>query len=133
MNINTIRHIKTFTQLPISPMFTPKANDEFTRYIVWSPNQEKFIGEFSFWNDGKITDIFFANTIKGKKSIADTLLSIKNFVINEAKKRNLDKVRVQIPSQTKKELAKTERLLSKLGTLLKKEDISKTDFITLTN
>lgn len=125
------RCVKNLTQLPISPMFIPKAKDEYTRYIIWNKKRDNLVGEFSFWNDGKITDIFFNSTIRGKKTISDAILSVKNFVIKEAQKRNLDKVKIQISANDKKELARTKSILKKLGEVLQEGNKSQDNFTVL--
>ena len=56
---------------------------------------------------------------------------MKNFVIQEAQKRNLDKVKIQISANDKKELARTKSILKKLGEVLQEGNKSQDNFAVL--
>jgi len=112
------RCAKNFNPVKIIPMFQAKESDEFSRYIVLDRKSDGFIGQFNFWKDGKITDLKFVENIKRKKTIADAILSIRNFVIKKGKEENLDSIDFKFPIPDKRDKTHLKRLCENLGAIL---------------
>ena len=80
------RCIKNFTPLRIVPKHTD-GNEE--RFFIFD-GKNNAVGSFCFSPEGCLHSLELAQSIQRRKTAADAILSIRNFIIEKAKERNLD-------------------------------------------
>ena len=88
-NIN--RCIKNFTRLPIVQMHA--GND--SRFFIFDKNNT-LIGAFKFDGNGLLSNLSLASSVQRKKTAADAILSIKEFIIQKAKDMKLKTIHFSI-------------------------------------
>ena len=112
--INIIRRVTKFEPLPIVPMHS-KNN---TRYFVFD-KKDALIGAFNFSSDGALSEVRLDESIKRTKKGAAALLSIRDFVIEQARKVGIPEIRFTI-SLKKRDTDNLRRLCGKFHVTEKK-------------
>ena len=103
--VNIARCIKNHKPLSIIPMFT----DNNTRYFIFD-RQNRLFGAFKFDESGALSGIKFEPN--RRKTAADALLTMKDFILKKAKAKGADFVDITILT-SKKNAPKIKRLFSK--------------------
>lgn len=96
LGVNIIRRVNKFEHLPIIPMFS----NNNTRYFIFD-KKNTMIGAFNFTSDGQLSDVKLADSIKRTKKSAAALLSIRDFIIDKAKKSGIKEISFSIPDTLK--------------------------------
>lgn len=85
------RYEKNFKPMTIRPCKDFSSNSQVYNILN---DQNVYIGQFSYsknaHNSALISDLDFATNLRGTKDSANALISMKNFVLEKAKKENLD-------------------------------------------
>ena len=84
---NISRCVKNFTRLPIVQMHTGSDS----RFFVFD-KKNTLIGAFNFDESGILSDLSLSRSVRGKKTAANAILSIKDFLINRAKEMKLKSI-----------------------------------------
>ena len=114
LGVNIIRRVNKFEHLPIIPMFS----NNNTRYFIFD-KKNTMIGAFNFSQNGTLSEVRLADRIKRTKKGAAALLSIRDFIIDKARKTGIKEISFSIPD-TPRDRNHLRRLSNKFNVTEKK-------------
>ena len=92
-NIGINKAVRGLKSMKVIPM-----SEGSSRCIILDKN-DAYIGGFYLENDGTIANYEYLKGLKPIKSLRDILFSVKEFILKEAKKKNLEYVMYSTPDR----------------------------------